>query len=335
MRIHRVLVASASLALAFFAACVGSDPDPVQPSPDASTSSGATPMPTSDSSGLDVSPPGEPTFPPCNETAPFEEADPSPFTNLNGGDNATDPYLSSDEKRLYFSAADGAIKVATRNRIDEKFGSPVPLAGTINEGDAGIRYAPVLARDERSMFFAFSPKADAGRGYETFLATRAEAAWSAAYLPALSTAGSDLVFAIVEHPSLMRVFVSTSPYAAVGPVEVREWELAGGEPTAPVLHDELLDVVRLATNDGKTLYLTKAASPSTGNYNADIFVATRTSLDAGTKFSLLTPVPGAINTPADERATWISQDGCRLYFSRRVMKGQPAILLVATRPPKS
>jgi Cys-rich repeat protein len=85
------------------------------------------------------------------------------------------------------------------------------------------------------------------------------------------------------------------------------------------------------TADGFTLSANRltafASRNELGHY--DIYTATRMSPTAA--FGALTSVGMPINSPTDERAPWLSEDGLRMYFSRTNTTDGSADMFVATR----
>lgn len=91
----------------------------------------------------------------------------------------------------------------------------------------------------------------------------------------------------------------------------------GAHDTSPVL-----------SRDGLSLYFGSSRETGANSGVFRIYVATRVSRDA--EFFQVTTVPGLVGL--DARPSWISADGCRLYFFTERKPGGSLDIMVAERP---
>jgi Tol biopolymer transport system component len=265
--------------------------------------------------------------PRCDPAAPFEVVAAASELNRPGSTgDALDEYarLSPDELTVYFSTTRSGtfdIFMAERSDPDDGFARPIPLRG-VNTPDKAER-VPTVTADGLSIFAAqeFPTAGEQDRyQYQVVGATRpgADDPFGALSVladvndpaaqdvdPHVLSDGSALYFASTRNGSL-DLFRSPRSGGAFGsPVAVAgiELNLGTNEEAAVVTDDEL------------TIYF---SSDRTGG--GDIYVATRESV--ADDFGRPEPIEG-LNTPDNlDWPTWISPDGCILYFSRSQGVGQ-------------
>ena len=78
-----------------------------------------------------------------------------------------------------------------------------------------------------------------------------------------------------------------------------------------VVNSSWADILPVLTPDDQTLFFASNRPGGEGGY--DIYVSVR--FDASDPFGAPTPV-SELNTEDDETPSWVSADGCRLYFTR-------------------
>ena len=319
MGLARVVVPVASLA-AWIVACVGSDPDPAIDAHDgggatssgsatsSSSSGGASTGDASSSSsgGAGVS---------CSPLDPFNQLDPIP--NNSSGE---DPFLTKDEMTLYFSRG-GRLQVATR-APNQPWNSGSDVKGEINDPAGATHLSPVLVTST-TLFFGVAG-GDAGAKFDIWSSTNGgDGKWPAGKkVSVTSGVGNDvptayaagLLFYLQDYNLFQVPVVDGAPSGATS-------QLSTGQLN-----------VRAATSDGKTIYLSQL--DKIGGHT-DIVYAQRAGTDV--PFGGVTPVGGSVVNTADgdETASWISPDGCRLYFTR----DPPAVgalkqIYVASRQPR-
>jgi Tol biopolymer transport system component len=241
----------------------------------------------------------------CDPTKPF--ADVRAVEGVNSVDGDEYPSMSPDELTMYFASnraspgtPDFDIYVAQRTDRDAAFGAPVRLTAVSSGSDDR---APSISADGLTLFLHSSR--NSADSYDLFAATRASLATGFSTPVAL---GADInTTAIEEGPAITsdggalyfeRTTTSTSLLRA---------SLGATGFASPVALPELGDASSPAiSSDELTIYF---ASDRGGNL--DIWTATRTS----------TASPFGAPSHVDELAsssqdfpTWISPDGCRMYF---------------------
>jgi hypothetical protein len=256
--------------------------------------------------------------PRCDVTAPF--GDPEAVAELNHPEAPVigwDEYarLSPDELTLYYGTGRDAhqldIYVAARDSIEDEFREPVKVSG-VND-PARHERTPTVSADGLTLIAMRSGDAD---GYQIVMSRRSSVGVDFGPFEAIAGInsaandgdtyllpdGSALYFysARDDVADIYRAPRSGSgfgPPAKVGAVDVN---LVGIIDGAPVV-----------TADERTIYF---SSDRMAAGDSDIFVATRTSLADG--FGPAQRLDRQSTTDHWEWPTWISADGCALYFTR-------------------
>lgn len=302
------LLASGLCGVAVVTACVGDDPvdsnagvdggggtNDSSAAPDAGT--GAT-----DAAGDTGS--SDSAAPRCDPNQAFGTPTTMPFANVNSTMHDTAPYLSDDEKTMWFGrgdpkAADDTswdIYVATREDADGVFGAATQVVGALNvanKQDDG----PVVTADGLRMFFT----AERGGLGDIHVSTRETTTgeWSeGTAVPALSVPDVDVAgdlragelwfYSSRDGGSIIyHVPTDGGSFGTVAP----QGEL-GNNVHSPRL-----------TRDGKRIFYNDPAD--------DILTAVRGGATGA--FTTQGAVPN-INSTDGDRPGWVSADGCRLYF---------------------
>jgi hypothetical protein len=253
----------------------------------------------------------------------------TPFANLNSAETEQPPYLTPDERTIYFSRrvvyGDGGSSVdilrATRMDADAVFDAPVPAPGLVNvptDEDS----IPVVTGDEKKLFITKRFPAD---DYNVFLSERSTVAtgWGKPVpLTTVNSAGGDTASDWLDGELWLHTYQS-------GVYRIVRAPPSGSSFGAPVPVTELGTGVIMPriTRDGARLYYSKI---SNGGNGEDIFVAVRTP--GGPFVPEAAPVPN-VNSTALDRPAWISPDECRLYLvSMRVPGAGGFDIYVASRP---
>jgi Tol biopolymer transport system component len=259
--------------------------------------------------------------PPCNLSAPW--GTPVPITELNSPQDDFSPWLSNDERTVYFSSTrDGPerIYVATRASVTAAWGAPALLPG-IASGSA-TDGGPTLTDDGLTMYFQSSrASTSAANEWDIFRATRATT--SAAFgnvtlLTTLSSStleincfvlpGGDGLYFASSRNSSWDIFYTPIVNGVPGPVSVVIGTAA--DERSPLL-----------TRDGLTMYFERSK---------DIVVATRATVNGA--FGAATVV-AELSSTGGEKPRWVSPDGCRFYlYSDRSSPTGMSDLYVAKRP---
>jgi hypothetical protein len=260
----------------------------------------------------------------CRAPAPDPEADLGPFEDIrelvelrhpNGSDDVSQ---TRDMLEIYWAAGipadDGGENIfrATRASQSSPWSLPQPVAELCTLGQD---YSPDVSPDGLIMMIAADPDTiGPGALGDFYMATRSDrnAPWSAPILlPEISSPENE-VRAVLFADGLRVMFSSERVggrggydiYEASRPNTAAAW--SNVQPV-PSLNTPALESNATITNDGLTVYFHRVV-----DNQGDIFRATRSSLYE--HFS--TPMPVAeVNTAADERDPWLSEDHRTLLFS--------------------
>jgi Tol biopolymer transport system component len=249
----------------------------------------------------------------CDLSQPFGSA-----VNLgsavNTALNEATPRLTLDELTLVFSRlnADGTWDMyqATRAAIDQPFGTPSVL-GTINSVYSDLW--PTLTPDGNTVYFNTNRATPSNSAEQVFVATRASAgddfappAVVTAFMnndnqPFVNATGDKIYFSSGSRPDttggadLYDAPIDGSGNVGAAQILIGAVNTSANEQVPSVTADEL------------TLYFCR----SNGTDN-DIYMATRS--DASAPWGAGSAVPGYATQGVEEVPTWISPDGCDLYF---------------------
>jgi hypothetical protein len=327
MRASFVLAGSGLLAMAVVAACVGDDPVPGGAGTDGGgivdgpTTSPDTGSAVDGGGGADSGDSGP--GPRCDPNKGFGIPTADPFANVNSTNNDTAPYLSDDEKTMWFgrgdlNAANGSswdIYVATRDDADGVFGAASQVMGGIN-ATGNQDDGPVVSTDGLTMFFTGERSSLA----DIYTSTRdsGTGAWGAAVAvtalndPSADVAGDlragELWFYSGRSDAgtsyIFHVPIDGGSFGSIAP----QTEL-GSNVHSPRL-----------TRDGNRIFYTDGSE--------DVLTAVR---GGGTgPFTTQGAVPN-INSSDSDRPGWVSPDGCRLYFFSTRNPGKGWDIYVAQR----
>jgi hypothetical protein len=246
-----------------------------------------------------------------------------PLGGVNTPYKEVAPFVTPDGLRLFFvSNRPGGgghdVYVATRPSLDAPFGDVTSFASVNTQGDEG---GLALSSDLLTVFLS-ADRPDGKGGPDIWTATRADpgvpfdpnafalhtvSGPGRDYDPILSADGLRLYFVadgVVASDSRADVVVAergtpTGSFGAPQPVDgINGVDTHDGNPTLSA--DELLMVF---------------SSNRTGKGTANIYYATRPHRSAA--FSTPRPL-AAVNTADREGETFVTGDGCELYFSRTV-----------------
>lgn len=269
----------------------------------------------------------------CDLTKPFGQ--PAALSELNTANADAYVRLSPDERTAYVAsirpggAGDYDIYVATRADVTMPFGalSPIGPIDTANGDDV-----PTVTADGLMMVFS-----DSATGlYDLYMTTRTSTA--ASFGPPIPLASINDPSAFDHTPYLLpdglTLYFASTRGTTVGTYDL--YRTTRPNLTSPF--DTPTKLTELSTGDadsdpvvspdGLTLYFTSYRQGSAGS--SDIWVASRAS--TADPFGTATNV-AELNTTVAEWPTWISNDGCRLYFGSDRGGGMGGHdLWVATRP---
>jgi hypothetical protein len=289
------------------------------------------------SAGGDGSANGETsTVAPCDVMSPFTSLLPlqgSGMLPLGAPANAFSPTLTADESLVFFQmpGLDGGSQIVSSARQGASFAPPQPITG-IPIVDRDV--SPSLRLDGKLLVFAsdrdnpgvlsqlhvFGAARAADGGFETPapLAIDVDAATLNETSPFVSADGTELYFSSPLAGTLDIYRARATGGGAFGvPSRVDALSSLGAEDDNAVL-----------SADGLTVYFSSDRA-AVGLDGSAIYVAHRPS--TGAEFELPQVVKELYGT-ADRRPSWLSPDGCRLYFTT-IIDGTRFALFVAGRAP--
>jgi hypothetical protein len=249
----------------------------------------------------------------CDLSQPFGSAI-NLGSAVNTALNEATPRLTLDELTLVFSRlnADGTWDMlqATRTAIDQPFGTATVL-GTINSVYSDLW--PTFTPDANTIYFNSNRATPSNSAEQVFVATRgspgddfAPPTVVTAFMdndnqPFVNATGDKIYFSSGSRPDTTGgadlYFAPVDGSGNVGEAQI----LIGAVNTSQN------EQVPSVTKDELTLYFCR----SNGTDN-DIYIATRA--DASSPWGAGSAVPGYATTGVEEVPTWVSPDGCDLYF---------------------
>jgi WD40-like Beta Propeller Repeat len=242
---------------------------------------------------------------PCNLSAPFAAAQPLDFAGFVG--SRADARLTADELTAYFTS-NSDLFVASRAVRTDSFGTPSSVS---NLNSASIDSHPSATGNGLTLFFD-SNRAGSSHVYSATRASAASAFGAPQQETALDAAG------IAGEPYVLPA--GTAVYfraeAAPGDGQIFRASRSGGVVSAPqamtAFNTSFDESDPVATADDLSVFF---SSTRTGGSEGgrDIWVAQRASTTQpfGAPRNLQ-----ELNTFEDERPSFVSADGCRLYFGR-------------------
>jgi hypothetical protein len=266
----------------------------------------------------------------CDAMDPFSE--PMPLAEL-ANTGAITASLSQDERTIYTWGKIGAsttsdIYTATRPNGGAPFGDLAPLPNVNSDSDEAD---PWISSDGNMLLFTSGRDgnvdhlygAQRASGLTEFQMPEAIAGIGATSASAdrcafITADGSELWFvsnrdSINEPPTVWRAVAAGVGFAS--PAEVG------------AVSSKLGDLYPMLSNDKLTIYVSSLRS---GKGNFDVWRAHRSTDSDGFGTPFLV---SELNTDSDERATWLSPDGCRIYLRSNRGDGVDRIY-VATRLPR-
>lgn len=259
--------------------------------------------------GLDA--PGPPT---CDPSKAFGA--PLPVTSVNSAAEENGARLSPDELTIVLGSERGGtpnasdLYIAKRTTITSDFGTPTALPGVAAGTD--VRF-PSLRGDGLSLYAKVVGGGGQGLG-DVFVSTRTSlfAAFGTLAPVPLINSPSDDGNPFIREDGAALYFGSTRTgatdiyRAAVGPLGIMSSPQAVAE-----INSVKNDTSPAVTPDDLTIYF--ASARDTNGAARDIYVARRTSTTM--PFGTPTVVAELASPTSDDLPTWISRDGCRLYFT--------------------
>jgi hypothetical protein len=246
----------------------------------------------------------------CDVGAPFTDI--RLIEELSSLDDEGSVSLSPDELAIYYftnelspGTPDLDAYVATRSGVDEPFSNPTLIEAVQSGSDDRGGW---ISRDQLSFYFYSSR--DAVTHYDVWVSTRASIA---APLGTPEKLGAAINTEANEQGPHLAPDGSALYFDREG--AIYRSELGGNGFADPIPVGELNDGGAnnaLLSNDGLTMYFTSSRPGGAGGL--DIWRATRETADG--VFGDIVNV-SELNLDDFEFADWISDDGCRLYFTSR------------------
>jgi len=269
-------------------------------------------VPTGGTSGQDGAPPDGASADGgvCSPSIAFDP--PSLVAGLNDQAPGVLARFSDDELTVYFNRLSGGyLDTYTATRADRSlpFEPAIPILVTSNRDET----CPFVTDGGLKLYTASRAGGITGN-WALYTATRTSTAVQFSSLTDIASlnvaqdgclyiAAGYLLFTS-ERAGNVNIYSAKFAGGGFGPAEPLSVNTAGADEFTPVL-----------SPDGLVLYYASAPvpRPPTGPWGLDVMMAIRSSTDQ----PFGAPVPLAdLNTDADEQPTWVSHDGCRLYFTR-------------------
>jgi hypothetical protein len=240
--------------------------------------------------------------------------------------------FTEDELHVVFSnrSADGWVDLyeAERASIAEAFGAPKKIAGL---GGTGARMFPALAKDDRTLWFAFMQVTDDGPHVDIFASSRADATapfGEAKPVTALNVFRENTTPFAAKHAP--EVWFAAGPNAGAYAIfrSKLDGDTAGRALQVPELDTIYAEAAPVLSNDGLVVYWSSTRPDGGAKGDHDVWYATRS--DTASRFGTARNVE-SVNTTELEYPAWLSPDMCRLYLVRGA---GPTQLFVASRNPR-
>ena len=215
--------------------------------------------------------------------------------------------LTQDEQTVYFSSfrtGDWNLFSAERGRA----GVFTNIRELTELDSAETDGAPTVTQGDTALYF----HSDRTPPSKIYLATRGDVADDYSLVgPALDGGGS-----VQFHPYILPDGSAIYWSAGEGPqdgFDIYRADASGGgflEPSKLVVNSAWADILPVLTPDDRTLFF--ASNRPGGEGGLDMYVSVRSASDP---FGAPTPV-SELNTKDNDTPSWVSADGCRLYFTR-------------------
>ena len=217
--------------------------------------------------------------------------------------------LTQDEHTVYFSSfrtGEWSLFCAERRERAAEFTSIRELTALDSAATDG---APTVTQGDTALFF-HSDRAPPSKIYR---ATRVDTTVDYSLVGVALAAGGSVQFHPYILPDGSGIYWSAGEGALDG-FDIYRADASGSDFLGPskllVVNSEWADILPVLTPDDKTLFF---ASNRAGSEGYDIYVSVR--FDPSESFGAPTLV-SELNTEANDTPSWVSADGCRLYFTR-------------------
>ena len=308
--LFRQLLVAAAATMMLFATmgCPGPDPsERASTSVGGGSSSGSGEMTSSGSSATTGS--GGGAAPACDASVPFGGAVEVSELNERMGYGDEMARLTQDEHTVYFSS----FRTGDWNLFSAERRGRAGVFTNIREltelDSAETDGAPTVTQGDTALYFHSDRTPPHSKIY---LATRGDVTDDYSLVgPALDGGGS-----VQFHPYILPngsgIYWSAGDGALDG-FDIYRADASGGGflgPSKLVVNSLWADILPVLTPDDRTLFFASNRPGGEGGY--DIYVSVR--FDASDPFGAPTPV-SELNTEDNDTPSWVSTDGCRLYFT--------------------
>jgi hypothetical protein len=261
--------------------------------------------------------------PKCDPTKPFGPATALP-PNINTGAFEDGGSLTADELTIVFMRGSdqthAQLMIATRGSIDAAFSDPTPIAA----GGTANNWPPWISSDGLTLYWSVL-----GTTMDIFMSQRGAATaaftnkqsspWMNGnydeFRPSITADGNEMFFLSEKGSNVLQAFHSLKSGGAFqAPTAVTELNGDGQASSIAI------------SNDGLTVYYGSSRTGST-NGTSDIWTARRDTRTSS--FGTLTRV-NELSSDGEELPSYISTDGCRLYFGTNRTGGGD--IYVAAKP---
>lgn len=303
-----------STMVAVAAACVGSDPEPVNPAGDGGASSSSGSSDASSPGSSDASSSDAPADAGCDPAAPFADGKVLPLVvTPDDGRTPSEPTLSTDELTMYVGrgkpTGESSLYVALRGRVEDNFGPPT----AVDLQPKANMYSPTLSADGLRLAFQVETPSGLRIGLAKRNAVNEEfTTWTQLELgadsqgtPKLASDGLYFSAGRIEGGVLTQPFQSyRAPFDGADgfgtPEKITTLELATLSTTALVL-----------TSDRTYAYF-QSDRPNGGDNGGSFDMFRAKSIGAG--WGDVQPLAN-LNSPGNDRVGWLSPNDCRLYYT--------------------
>jgi hypothetical protein len=257
----------------------------------------------------------------CNPTAPF--GTPTHVNELNATAHDECARLSLDERTVYFSSTRGGgaggwdIWFAERGSRDAAWGQPMLLGGAINT--VAMERCPAVTDDQLAIYAD-----NYGTNYNLAVSTRqttSETFGAMTLVPELNISTMGAMHDADPSLGPNRTIYWSSDAQGNFDIHRATWNGSSFRTPERVTGTNLItaeiEAGAVVSRDELTLFFQSARAGSM-NSSYDIWMATRSSTVA----AFGEPVNvAALNSNGAEYPSWISEDGCVMYFTRDVGVG--------------
>lgn len=235
-----------------------------------------------------------------------------PIAELDTTADDQHPRLLPDEKTIVFQRQQPGFVpfVATRPDRFSAFSAPTPIAELATSGDAAD---PTLDPSGLRIVFASSRSGGVG-GYDLWVATRTSVGSAFTAPTVLNGLNGPAIDHYPNFAGASALYFSSQRATGLGSEDIYRSDVNGSLISAPVVVQGLsgtdYDASPAVTPDELLAYVETSVTDDAGS-GTTIFVSSRASTAA--PWPKPTLVPELRN--GESNPTWISPDGCRLYFS--------------------